>query len=126
MTDSSVLAAIVMLATTLLVRPLEPAPRQETPGDEASVCQPAAQLEPKASVGKTARTRSALSPHGELLSWESGTGDTLRLRLFAEEPGTYSISLFAVHEPDGPVMSAKLWDEPLTSSGEKELVFRSA
>jgi len=70
MTDSLILAATVMLASTLLVRPLEPAPRQETPDDEASVCRTAAQLEPKASVGKTARTRSALSANGELLSWD--------------------------------------------------------
>ena len=81
---------------------------------------------PEASSGKTSRTRSTLSPNGELLSWAAGTDDTLQLRLFATESGTYSISLSAVHGHDGPVMSVKLWDDPLTRNGEKEIVFSRA
>ncbi len=121
MTDSSILLITVMVASTLLVRPPEPAPRQETTEDEALACRPAAELDPQASAGETARIRSTLS--NELLSWTAGTGDTLRLTLFAAESGMYSLALFAVHGPDGPVMSAKLWDEPLTNNGEKEIVF---
>jgi len=126
MTDSSILVVTVMLASTLLARPLEPVAAQETTVDETAECRPAADLEPEASGGKVSRIRSTLSPLGKLLSWESGTGDTLRLRVFAMESGTYSLSLWAVHGPEGPVMSVKLWDDPLTSNGEKQIVFRRA
>ncbi len=91
---------------------------------EAQLCRPAADLEPRASTGRTRRVPSTLTPNGELLRWTAGDGDTLQLRLFAEEPGTYTLSLFAVHDPNGPVMSAKLWDDPLTRKGETSIALQ--
>ena len=85
---------------------------------EAALCRPVADLEPRASAGRPARVPSTLTTDGELLHWTAGAGDTLELRVFAAESGTYTVSLFAVHGPNGPALSAKLWEDPLTQKGE--------
>ena len=126
MTDSSIRVAATILASTMLVaagewtKPLEPAQRG-TITDEESLCRPAADLEPQASAGTPTRVPSTLARSGELLRWAAGTGDTLRLRLFAAETGTYALSVFAMHGPSGPVMSAKLWEDELTRKGERSI-----
>ncbi len=115
MTGSSSRLAATMLLSTMLVAAM----------DEAPLWRPAADLDPRASAGRTERLPSTLTPNGELLRWAAGEGDTLRLRLFAEAPGTYTMSLSAVHGPSGLVMSAKLWDDPLTRKGETSIALQS-
>ena len=107
-------AAVV--GSLLLAPPHEPSSTQvahDRPG-----CSPAADLEPQASGERAERVPSTLTANGEVLQWAAATGDTLQLELLAAEPGTYAMSLFAVHHQDGPVISAKLWDVPLTRNGE--------
>ena len=95
------------------------------PVDEPSPCRLAADLEPHASAGRPRRVPSDLTPNGELLRWDAGTGDTLQLTLIAEEPGTYAISLFAVHGPGGPVVSATIWDDSLSRNGVTAVALRN-
>ncbi len=81
-------------------------------------------LEPRATAGEPARVESTLTRHGALLRWGAGKGESLRLKLRVEAAGTYTVSVFAVGGPDGPAMSAKLWDDPLTLQGETTLPLR--
>ncbi len=96
----------------------------DAPVQEALSCRPVADLEPEASAGRPERIPSDLTPNGELLRWAAGVGETLRLRLFTAEGGTYTASLSAVHGPDGPVISAKLWDDPLTRKDETRIALQ--
>ena len=114
----------MMLVAAGSARPLEEIDKSGTPRstrDEEALCRPAADLRPTASAGQPSRVESELTPNGSLLRWSAGTGDTLQLRLFTEKPGTYSLSLLAVHEPKGAVLSAKLWEDSLTRHGETEI-----
>ncbi len=110
------------VAGSLLLAP-PPAPsvthrQPTTAAGDRSACRRAADLDPQASAGATSRVPSTLTPTGDLLQWAAATGDTLGLTLLAPEPGTYALSLFAVHHQGGPVISVKLWDTPLTRNGE--------
>ncbi len=87
-------------------------------------CRPAADLRPKASAGRPSPVRSDLSRHGELLLWEAAIGDTLRLNLVAADNGTYRVSLAGVHGPDAAVISARLWDDPLTRDGRTRIALQ--
>ncbi len=95
-----------------------PIPQESSTVNEESLCRRVADLQPLASAGKPARVPSNLTPNGELLHWSASTGDTLRLTLFVTNPGVYTVSLFAVHGPNGAVLSAKLWDDRFSREGE--------
>ena len=118
MTDSAIRLA-VKLVTTLVVAGECHSAQQEEPA-----CRPAADLRPQASAGNPASVPSDLTPNGTLLRWTAGVGETLKLRLFTAEPGTYELSLSAVHAPDAPVVSAKLWEDPLTRKGDPSIALQ--
>ncbi len=119
----------LMLETTVVATLLLGVPKDAGAGlrtvHEELVCRPAAELDPRASAGETERVASTLPRRGELLRWRADAGDNLRLRIFAAESGTYDVSFFAVHGANGPTMSAKLWDDPLTRGGEAQLTLQS-
>ncbi len=129
MNDSSIRLTATILTSTMLVAaggwtgPPGPPQQRTTVGGESS-CRPAADLDPRASAGTPQRVPSTLARSGELLRWAAGTGDTLRLRLFAAETGTYTLSLLAMHGRNGPVMSAKLWEDRLTRKGERSIALQ--
>lgn len=103
-----------------------PTAQESSTVNEESLCRRVADLQPRTSAGKPARIPSTLTPNGELLHWSAATGDTLRLTLFVTNPGAYTVSLFAVHGPNGAELSAKLWDDRFSREGETSFTLQRA
>ena len=118
MTESAIRLAVKLVSTLVVVGEYHWAPQEEP------ACRWAADLRPRASAGNPVSVPSDLTPHGALLRWTAEAGETLQLRLFTAEPGTYELSLSAVHAPDAPVVSAKLWEDPLTRKGEPSIALQ--
>ena len=118
MTDSAIRLAVKLVTTLVVAGECHSAPQEEP------ACRPAADLRPQASAGNPASIPSDLTPNGTLLRWTAGAGETLKLQLFTAEPGTYELSLSAVHAPDAPVVSAKLWEDPLTRKGDPSIALQ--
>jgi SAM-dependent methyltransferase len=119
---ATALDATVMGVLLALIGPPAPPPTgsaTETPGDPGdAICLPLKELEPKASRGGLGRAPSKLSDTGWLTRWSAAAGDTLRLKVRPPEAGTYVISIRAVPATDGPALSARLWEVPLTREGQ--------
>ncbi|MHC4991628.1 MAG: class I SAM-dependent methyltransferase [Planctomycetota bacterium] len=109
---SAVLAGVIGLRVPSLAEPSPP-------------CHAVTDLRPRASEGSAAPLISDLAHHGKLLRWQAAANDTLSMRVLAPESGMYVISLHAVHDVEGAVVSANLWAEPLTSLGKRTVTLAS-
>jgi SAM-dependent methyltransferase len=117
-TLNSATIGVLIAVTSGPARPPTLSATQTPNGRNEQICHPVKDLEPKVSAGALESVPSELSGSGSLMRWAAAEGDTLRVKVRASDPGTYEISIRAVQGPDGPALSARAWEVPLTREGQ--------
>jgi SAM-dependent methyltransferase len=117
-TLASAVMGVLLAADSAPARPPTVPAKETRGGASETICRPVRDLEPRAGAEALESVPSELFAGGSLIRWSAARGETLRLKVRTSDSGTYEISIRAVAASDGPTLSARAWDVPLTREGQ--------